>query len=150
MSMIRIYCDTCGYQPWLKTIEFKDQIKLMGFPYENRNKRIEILQTPTNPTWNQMNVKWDEMKSIWNNPPSEKFDAIAKILNNTGQNTDTDAKHLDSAYKGKCEIFLTNDINDIINNKIALEKLLGIKIFHAEKEGGLAVKYISKLITADN
>lgn len=141
--LIRIYCDTSGYQPWLKDKVLKDRVTLVNFPYENRNRRTRILQTPTNPTWEQMNLSWDEADFTWDNAaPSEEFEKIKRILKKSSQNTDTDAKHLDCAYKGKCAIFLTNDVHDIISSRDELEKLLGIKIFNAVSEEKLALEHI--------
>lgn len=40
-----------------------------------------------------------------------------------------DAKHLDSAYKTGCSLFLTGDKGDIVAKKLALKDLLGIRVF---------------------
>ena len=37
--------------------------------------------------------------------------------------------HLDSAYKSRCKIFLTNDKDDILTYKLKLKELLGLRIF---------------------
>jgi hypothetical protein len=46
------------------------------------------------------------------------------------KNNRRDILHLDSAYKGKVDCFLTSDKGDICRHYSKLEILLGFKIFH--------------------
>jgi len=143
---IKIYCDTPSYLSWVKKIEKDDLAEIVSFPYENKNRKIKNKSIPTNNTWNQSNLGWSEAKYRWKDcSPSNKFNDIKIILKGSGQDTSVDAQHLDSAYKSNCDIFLTNDITDIVTKRNSLESLLGIKIFDAKNEEKQAIVFITKL-----
>ena len=91
-----------------------------------------------------MNLTWSEADFTYNETfPSEKFNEIITTLKGLGAKTDIDAKHLDTAYKNNCQIFLTRDKGHIINKRANLEKLLNLKIFHPTEEKELVIQYIN-------
>ncbi len=64
---------------------------------------------------------------------SEIFESIARII---GRNHFNDIRHIDTAYKENCKIFISPDKGDIISKAAELEKLTGIKFFyHKDIEG---------------
>ena len=60
---------------------------------------------------------------------SEIFKSIEKIV---GKENYNDIRHIDTAYKEKCTLFITPDKGDIVKHKENLEKLSGIKFFYCE------------------
>jgi hypothetical protein len=62
---------------------------------------------------------------------SNMFDSIAEII---GRENRFDVQHIDSAYKTRCDCFLTPDGRDIISHREELEQLLSIRFFHVPAE----------------
>jgi hypothetical protein len=143
--MIKVYCDTSAYQPWLEEFSRRGDILLSGFPYENTNKRVKDKSIPSDPTWDQLYIRWCDAHYTWDDTnASEKFPDIITIIKKSGQIINTDAQHLDSAYKTGCHIFLTKDKTDILSRRQELEDLLGFKIFHPVEDRGSIIKSIYK------
>ena len=143
MSLI-VYCDTGGYRKELK--KYGKNISLIMFEYENPNKNTSDNCLPSsNLTYNDLkdspakigDLTFDDFTS------SDKQDQIEQIV---GKQNKKDIFHLDSAYKSKCDIFLTSDNDDIYSNKEELEKLLNFKIFLSTKQLSLIENYINKII----
>ncbi|MFA6519642.1 MAG: hypothetical protein WCT41_02355 [Candidatus Paceibacterota bacterium] len=126
---VKIYCDNNVLPTWLRLLEKSDSIKIIQFPYENVNKKIKNKGVPTDATWNQMKLTWNQANFIWNDQePSDKYNSIISILQQSSQNTKVDAQHLDSAYKSNCSVFITNDKTDILSRRLELKNLLGIDV----------------------
>ncbi len=142
--MLKIYCDKSGYVKWLKDYN----VELVHFPYEGKSKKLNDDLIPSGPTWDELNVSWEDMKYSWNDmEESDKYSSIEAILkSNQGEDIIRDSKHLDCAYKNKCDVFLTQDRN-FIKKRDKLEILLGIKIFDSDKEIDLIKKYIETTIS---
>jgi len=149
MSIV-IYCDTGGYQQYLK--QFSQDIELISFKSENKNKNIINKSLPPS------NMTFDDYKQMPENLHSEHilddltFDDFAEssvykdIVRIVGKENKKDIEHLDSAYKSKVDIFLTSDYDDIYSYKKELESILGFKIFLSTKERSLIETYIQKII----
>ncbi len=143
MALI-VYCDTGGYRKELK--KYGKHISLRMFEYENTNKNTSNNCLPaSNLTFNDLkdspakvgDLTFDDFTS------SDKIKQIEQIV---GKENQKDIFHLDSAYKSKCDIFLTSDYDDIYSNKEELEKLLNFKIFLSSKELSLIEDYINEII----
>ncbi len=138
--MLRIYCDTGGYRAELTEFEREGKVQLHQFKYENRNKRIRHGAVPSQPTWNQLNYTWDELRQIdefktltWDQlgELSPKFEPLLALL---GRDNLTDVKHLDSAYASGCAIFLTSDKDDIWSKRTEIEGITGLKVMHVQED----------------
>jgi hypothetical protein len=133
-TMLRVYCDTGGYKPELKALESAGRISVYQFMYENWNSKIRNKAVPSQPTWKELNYKtwkhldgftWDDFERV-----SDRRVQIEALL---GPENLRDAKHLDSAYMTRCQVFLTSDKDDIASRAIELEALLGFKVFHVQE-----------------
>lgn len=130
MKNIRIYCDNGGYH---KILQNYKNIIVYGFEYENINRKIKNKGLPSSyMTWNDFNNSPATIGDLTFNDfyETDIFNDIIKII---GVENKIDANHLDSAYKNKCDIFLTSDYGDIYSKKDKLEPLLSMKIFMPQK-----------------
>ena len=128
--IIKVYCDNGGYH---KILENYKNIIVYGFAYENINRKIQNKGLPSS------NMTWDD----FNNSPATigdlsfgdfyETDIFSDIVKIVGVENKIDANHLDSAYKNKCDVFLTSDCGDIYSKRDKLEPLLNIKIFMPQK-----------------
>lgn len=127
--MIKVYFDAGGYNPELKEMEKKGLIEAIYFPYENIIRKIKKLAPPSKVSWNEMdNFSWEVVELTWKDSGevSNKFEEIEELI---GKNNKTDIKHLDSAYREKCEAFITEDKKDIYSKRKELHELLNISVF---------------------
>jgi hypothetical protein len=117
----------------LTSLQERGLIELFIFPYENKNRNIPNMATPSaaqfgdlaNVTFEQMVFPFDEMSG------SNKYQAILDIV---GQRNRRDALHIDSAYKTGCKAFFSRDRKNIIRNAGRLHQLLGIRFFHPDTD----------------
>jgi len=139
--MKRIYCDTGGYRRELKQLQEDGAIELFQFHYENRNKNIQAAAPASNPTWDEMNYRWDELKDVtWADlgRESEKRPIIETIV---GANNIRDVKHLDSAFMANCDAFLTSDKGDISSRSEEIFEATGIRVFHFQDDWGSFLEF---------
>ncbi|MFQ5729709.1 MAG: hypothetical protein ACE5GN_05050 [Waddliaceae bacterium] len=139
--MVNVYCEHGAFRKELKSLVDNGQINLIMFPYENKNKKIKDMSLPSEAEWSDLkNVTWDSAPRPWDDyGGSEKYHAIQHLL---GKQHEKDVKHIDAAYKSKCQCFLTRDKGDILSKKYELENLLGIKIYHPDDDWVLFLKFI--------
>ena len=106
----------------------KGLVKLIQFPFEGANSKIQNHGTPTRISWAEGHSPWEKANNYsWEDIQySEKFPEIQKILGADPQR-DGDCRQLDTAYKNKASLFLTSD-KGILKHKDALELLLGLII----------------------
>lgn len=150
--MIRVYCDTGGFDPRLRPLARDGRVKLHTFKYENRNERIQTGAVPSDLryddtpkyTYNDLrrdtflrHITWDELRGAL---ARSKLPEIIGVL---GKHRRTDAQHLDSAYMTECRAFLTSDKDYIAGaNRAALEAITGLRIFHVETEWQAFIDFI--------
>lgn len=98
---------------------------------------------PSETTWNDLrNVAWMNAPGRWSDyTGSNKYQEIQRVI---GKQHEQDVKHLDAAYKSKCQCFLTRDKDDIYSKKAELEKLLGMKIYHTDDDWQSFLEYIKQ------
>jgi hypothetical protein len=138
--LLKVYCERGAYRTELRSMERDGLIQLLHFPYEGHNRRIRTRATPSVVTWDTTYVTLNEiLDSADVMVGSEKFSQIRMII---GAN-EFDARHLDSAYKSRCDCFLTPDKRDIADKSVQLESLLGLKIFHAESQWDEFIAYVT-------
>lgn len=84
--------------------------------------------------WEDCNWPWDEDDQPWDGHSANAYlQEIYKIIGKDPKKR-RDGLHLDSAYKSKCDAFLTSDKGDIWQHRQILQELLGYKIFHPLSE----------------
>ena len=138
-NKIKVYCDNTTAPGWLIKLKDKSLVVLYYLPFENVHKKKQKKFEPIDPsglTYNQSNFTYNHPGVTFNSASAELYKKIEKIL---GSDMEFDIKHLDSAYKNKCDCFITADKDEFIEGndgkrREQLEKLLSIKIFHQQEE----------------
>jgi hypothetical protein len=126
---LKIYCDNGACPKELKKLQKEGIVELYMFPYENKNKHIKNPSLPSNCNWKDLkNFTYKTLPGTYDDYiGSDKYQKIIELLGLA--NKRLDILHLDSAYKARCQIFLTNDKDDIWAHKIKLDELLNLRIF---------------------
>ncbi len=127
--MKKIYCDSGGYDPRLKKLV--GQIEIVNFDHGENKIRATKNANPSAIEYDESYITYDDERVIYDERASEKFENILVII---GKSNLLDAKHLDAAYKNKCDYFFTRDKGDIINHREQLEKELGLKIYNPHQK----------------
>ncbi len=127
--MKKVYCDSGGYDPRLKKLV--EQVEVVNFDHGENKIKATKSATPSAIEYDASYASYDDARITYDEESSEKFESILNIL---GKNNLVDAKHLDAAYKSKCDYFFTRDKGDIINHREQIEKELGLKIYNPDKE----------------
>lgn len=115
------------------------------FPYDSSARPKDILvAVPSLARWEDGNASGEELEHFcWEDfSKSELLPHIRQII---GSSQRRDALHLDSAYKTKCQAFVTSDKDHIYKNKEELEKLLGLKIFYYPTEVKNLIDYLKTI-----
>ncbi len=143
---VKVYAERNAMRPWLTDLSRKGRIVLMLFPYDGHNPSGVQLATPSVVTADSTWLGWDMTIPVTDMEGSEKFEQIRQIIRREKENvrdvpagliseqTEGDARHLDTAYKTGCRAFFTQDRRDILDHAGALEELLGLRLFHPDEE----------------
>ncbi len=131
---MKIYCEHGALTDELRAFQREGKIELVHFPYdpESRARAIAPSAVVSNAQWRDLNVKgWDDLGRTWGDfAGSEHLEKIKRII---GPENRRDALHVDSAYKTGCAAIVTVD-NDILDHKDELEALLGLRVFHPQRD----------------
>jgi len=148
--MLRVYCDTGGFDRRLVELESRGLVEVHQFKYENRSKAIGRAAMPSNLKYDDQpkytfhearkdqylqGLTFDQIRAA-----NSRFEAVLKIV---GKSNRTDAQHLDSAWMTGCKAFLTSDKTDIWSNRDALERTTQMRIFHTSSEWEAFIAYLS-------
>jgi len=76
-------------------------------------------------------AKFERVRQIVRRKKENVRDVPAGLI---GEQTEGDARHLDSAYKSGCRAFFTQDGRDILDHAAELEPLLGLRLFHPDEK----------------
>ena len=139
--MIKIYCEDGSMTKAIKNLKKDSDIELVSFPFENINKRTTDSKRPSELTCDSTFVTGDSDIRISDTVASELFAEIEEIV---GKGNYNDIRHIDTAYKEKCQIFVSPDKKDIVNNGRKLFELTGIKFFYCDDIQGIN-KYIKQI-----
>ncbi len=130
MTMIKIYCEDGSMTKDLKSLGKEENVTLISFPFENRNKCTTDATKPSRLTCDSTFFTADNNKvKISDTVESDKYDQIKQII---GKQNLYDVRHFDTAYKEGCQIFVTPDKKDIVSKANELYELTGIRVFHCE------------------
>lgn len=125
---VKIYCEAGAMTTEVRNLKILENVELIGFPFESKNRRVFTASQPSELTSDNDFITADNTNiRVSDTDRSEKFLQIAKII---GENHYNDVRHIDTAYKENCKIFISPDKGDIIDKAIELERLTGIKFFH--------------------
>ncbi|MBN1186850.1 MAG: hypothetical protein JXB49_31525 [Bacteroidales bacterium] len=127
MRKIKIYCEDGALNKNIRSLKKMQNIELISFEFENRNKRTRKSKKPSELTCDSSFIKADSSILISDTARSELFEDIVRIV---GAENYNDIRHIDTAYKEECQIFITSDKKDIVSKRKELEKLTGIKFFY--------------------
>lgn len=128
LMKIKIYCEAGAMTTEVKKLKTLENVELIGFPFESKNRKVFTASKPSELTCDNNFITADNSNiKVSDTERSEKFKEIAKII---GENHYNDVRHIDTAYKENCKIFISPDKGDIIDKAVELEKLTGIKFFH--------------------
>jgi len=127
---MKVYCEHHAVLPGLRELHRKGRIMLLLFPYDQRNRRIKKVATPSETTFDEANILWSEADYTDNEFSSSKH--FCKIRDLVGEENMRDVKHVDSAFKSGAHCMMTCD-SDILSRSQELEAILGIKFFCPDK-----------------
>ena len=130
MLELKIYCENGSLTKDIRKLKKEFSIKIIYFPFENFTKKATEAKKPSGLTCGNQYIGAGSDIRIGYTESSPIFDQIKSIV---GPNSSIDAKHIDTAYKEKCFLFITPDKDDILSKKVALEELTGIKFFYTEE-----------------
>lgn len=144
---MKVYCEHHAVRQWLRDLQQKGRVTLFLFPYDQRNRRIKKMANPSEATWEELNITWNEADFSWDEfSPSPYYIDICNII---GEENIRDVKHVDSAFKSGCQCMFTCD-KDILSHSDDLEKLLGIKFFHPDKDREKFMAYLKDYEQKEN
>ncbi|MCR9181398.1 MAG: hypothetical protein NXH73_00580 [Flavobacteriaceae bacterium] len=127
--MIKIYCEDGAMTKEVKKLKNDSSILLISFPFENSNKKTFSSKKPTELLASSGFTLASSSIRLSDTIQSEKYEEIKNIV---GEKNFNDIKHIDTAYKEKCRIFISPDKKDIVNNGEEFNKITGIKFFYSE------------------
>ena len=143
---MKVYVERNAMKPWLTKLSKQGKIVLVSFPYDGHNPSGVQLATPSVVTADSTWLTCDMTIPLSDMEGSEKFEQIRQIIRREkenirdvpagliGEQTEGDARHLDSAYKTGCRAFFTQDRRDILDHAAELEDLLGLRLFRPDEE----------------
>jgi hypothetical protein len=139
---VKIYCDNGACPDELKQLQKDGVVGLYMFGYENKNRHINNSGKPSAATWaDTKNYTWNDVPGTWE--AYNGSDKYSEIVATVGlANKRVDILHLDSAYKSKCDAFITNDKDDIWQHREQLQEQLGFRVFHTSEMTAFA-EYIA-------
>ena len=125
---IKIYCEAGAMTKQVKNLKRLDNVELIGFPFESINRKVKTANKPSELTADITFITCDNDEILISDTvKSERFEKISVII---GKNNFNDVRHIDTAYKENCKIFISPDKGDIISKARELQQLTGIAFFH--------------------
>jgi hypothetical protein len=141
MQPVRVYCDTGGYRKELAKLQLTGQVEVLTYAYENSTKKIKLRAPSSNPNWDEGDSTWDTDCGTWEDyaKTSDMWPEIVALL---GSANLRDAKHVDSALQGGCDVLLTSDFDDLASKANEVFALTGLRIFHSVKDWDRFLAYV--------
>ena len=128
--MIKIYVDTGGYMPALKDLSSRGLVQCVGADIDNSAytpRRGEKIKSTLEP-WDKDEQSWEKDDGTWDDEDnaSPMFSEIKRLIQQYA-----DARHIDTAYRHDCQVFLTSDKGDIWRHRDQLLALLSLQVIHS-------------------
>ena len=143
MGKFKIYCEDGSMNKEILSLKKDYQnIELISFPFENFNRKTIDSKKPSELTADSTFVTADSTILISDTESSDIFNILKKII---GPENNNDIRHVDTAYKERCKIFISPDKKDIISKRDSLEAVTGMKFFYCEDFTQIK-KYLDDLI----
>ncbi|MGE0671161.1 MAG: helix-turn-helix domain-containing protein [Parachlamydiales bacterium] len=142
MKKIKVYLDSGASLP--KDLEAV--CECYQFPYDSAHrpkKNPPMLTSPCELSWDEAHCLWEESAFTWNDSADTVSDKIKQLI---GKENKEDYKHLCSALRMNCRIFLTSDKSHIWNARLEIEANYGIRIFHMPFEISNLIGFVKTLL----
>lgn len=138
---MRVYCEHGALTSQLRAFRNAGRVELIHFPYDKdaHSRHIERTAVPSEAQYRDLNLTYGELR--WKSGDfsgSEQLEPIRAIL---GPANRRDALHVDSAYKSRCDCFITRD-RGILSKRAKLEALLGLRFFHPDEDWEVFVRFL--------
>lgn len=127
--MIKIYCENGALTKSIKNLCAKKDVTCLYFKFEEKCRKLKESDKPTDPVFSSTKLTWDSTILFNETFPSEKYNQIAEVVGKINLN---DCKHIDTAYKEGCRLFITPDKDHIVKNGKVLFEITGIRFFHRD------------------
>jgi hypothetical protein len=138
---MRVYCEHGALTSQLRAFRRESRVELIHFPYdENAHSRyIDRTAVPSEAQYRDLNLTYGELRGTYGDfSGSERLKSIRAILGSANRR---DALHVDSAYKSRCNCFITRDRGILIRAE-ELEALLGLRFFHPDEDWKAFVEFL--------
>lgn len=129
---IQVYCEHNSTTSWVKELQTRGIIQLEIFAYDQKNKNIKTIAPPSAANWEDIPYNWEDRNNGFEDYTGTEM--LSQIMQLMGEKNRRDCLHVDSAFKSGADCLLTKD-SDILGHSEELEKLLGLKFFHAVSDG---------------
>jgi hypothetical protein len=141
----RIYCEAGALTPEIKKL---GRNALVHFPYDPRShtRKHADISIPSSAEIQDLNLSINDLPGVIAEYSGSVH--LTEILSILGKQNRRDALHVDSAFRQGCSAFVTPDKGDILEHKTDLERLLGIRFFHASEWSNLE-RFISSCDLAE-
>ena len=128
---MKIYCEHGATTKEIRKLGQSGNVELLHFPYDpgSNTRRIPGIATPSKAQIRDLNLPIQNLPGMGADyVGSVHFDEMLSII---GGSNRQDSLHVDSAFKHRCSAFVTWD-SHILNHKLELECLLGIRVFRPD------------------
>ncbi len=145
MEKIKVYLDSGASLPR----DLHEFCECYQFPYDSSDrpkKKKPKLALPCELTWKESNCSWEESTFSWADSGHFIPEKIKKLI---GKNNKADYKHLGSALRNGCQVFLTSDKKDIWAIRKEIEFEYSLKIFHVPFENDKLKDFIYRIARSD-
>lgn len=140
MDKVKVYVDSGVSLPK----DLQEICECYQFPYDSAHrpkKRIPKLANPSELTWKEWHCSWKESEFTWEDSGLAVPEKIKLII---GKHNGRDCKHLASALRMGCHVFLTSDKRDLWAKRKELKDDFGIRVFNLPFEEGELRAFLAK------
>jgi hypothetical protein len=126
---LKIYCEHGALNREIRELVRTAGIEIVHFPYDpnSRYRHISRIASPSAGRIRDLNLAIKDLPGMIGDYSGSRY--LKEILSIVGAGNLRDALHVDSAFKSKCSVFVTQD-HHILDHVTQLEALLGMKIVH--------------------
>ena len=126
-----VYCELGAVSPALKRLQHHMKIKLVHYPFDFvQSSKVKPTAAPSG-HWEDAGLEWEKSFHPWESCGGST--KLTEVVATIGKGHWRDALHVDSAFKGGCVCFVTED-TDILGVRDELHQLPGLPIFSPTDE----------------